>query len=862
VGLIEIRTFGPGEIRADDGHDPDPLLAQPKRLAVLCYLALPKPGSMHRRDTLLGIFWPEVDQEHSRMALRQALSHIRRNLGQDVVVRRGTEDIGLNPDLIWCDAAAYEDALAEERWEDAVDLYHGEFLEGLSLPNAQEFRHWLEAERTRLSGRYAFALEELADAATADGRSRLAVKWWQMLVQHDPFNSRYGMQLMKALERDNDPANALLFARQHTELLRDEFGIAPPREFEVFVEEMRRVHAPPPEPQPTSDIDSLQSSPDHGRTTSPDSSEPFPRLALVRNRPKNAVAGWGHILALGAAAVLLLFVGATVGKLIFDRGSTLDARRIIVLPFENLTSDSDLTGLGFLAADWIGQAIQQFGVAEVVPVTFARQYAEDAEGAGSNGVARYVANKAGAGIVVCGSIYAMGDSLRYQVEVIDAVSARTLQNFETTWPENHRVGAVGSLGQRVAGSLAAELDPHHANISRLIPTPPTLAAWREYRQGHQLYLREEYEAAVEHHLAAYALDTNFVRAAVAAGHAARNFFNKDSLAQFAEQRRDRLSRAGQLELDILRGVVAADFEMARRSARELVQMNPGGFCHVAQAKFAIWVNRPGEALQALESYDPDLDWRYDEADTYWLTLTEALHMLGDHERELAEARKARERYPNRIDILNAEVLALSALGRQDELETSLAQATPMQSLPHMANWKPFLNAGIELREHGTASEFAQRCLDRATGLLEQSTRTDQADAALSISTAEALHYAGRWEDALTVMEQFESPNGDRRLAVRHLGILGAIAARLGNESRAREIHDSLGVLQHPYMRGADLLHQARILALLGRSDASIRLLRNAFGQGVAFGAWITAEPDLVSLHERTDFWALVSPNGI
>lgn len=176
--MIEIRLLGVGEINAGEGMNPDAMLAQPKRLAVLSILALPKPGSMHRRDALRDLFWPDVDIEHSRMALRQALSHIRRALGNDVITKRGADDVGLNPALVWCDVAAFESELDRENWAKGVELYGGELLEGLILPNAPELTRWLDAERHRLAGRYAFALEELANAATESGNTRAAVEWW------------------------------------------------------------------------------------------------------------------------------------------------------------------------------------------------------------------------------------------------------------------------------------------------------------------------------------------------------------------------------------------------------------------------------------------------------------------------------------------------------------------------------------------------------------------------------------------------------------------------------------------------------------------------------------------------------------
>ena len=230
--MIRLSTLGNIELSSDGdgGGDADALIAQPKRFALLCYLAIPKPGAMFRRDTLLGVFWPDGDSEHTRTALRQALAHIRKSLGHDAIVRRGSEEVGLNPDLFWSDVAAFEQALDAGNLADAAELYQGELLKGFFLSNALEFEHWLDAERARLAGRYANALEELANAAAAAGKTRAAVEWWQSLVRHDPFDSRYAAGLMEALDRAGDPANALLYARKHRELLRDELNITlPPR---------------------------------------------------------------------------------------------------------------------------------------------------------------------------------------------------------------------------------------------------------------------------------------------------------------------------------------------------------------------------------------------------------------------------------------------------------------------------------------------------------------------------------------------------------------------------------------------------------------------------------------------------------
>src|SRR2546427_4893642 len=53
------------------------------------------PYRLHRRDTLLGLFWPELDQDHARAALRQALHGLRQGLGGDVLTSRGDEEVGI-----------------------------------------------------------------------------------------------------------------------------------------------------------------------------------------------------------------------------------------------------------------------------------------------------------------------------------------------------------------------------------------------------------------------------------------------------------------------------------------------------------------------------------------------------------------------------------------------------------------------------------------------------------------------------------------------------------------------------------------------------------------------------------------------
>lgn len=91
--MIRLRVLGALDLRDSVGQELRAIVAQPKRAALLAYLALAHPRGPHRRDTLLPLFWPEQDTEHARNALSQAVHFLRRSLGSEAVV--GSDGDGL-----------------------------------------------------------------------------------------------------------------------------------------------------------------------------------------------------------------------------------------------------------------------------------------------------------------------------------------------------------------------------------------------------------------------------------------------------------------------------------------------------------------------------------------------------------------------------------------------------------------------------------------------------------------------------------------------------------------------------------------------------------------------------------------------
>ena len=144
-----------------------------------------------------------------------------------------------------------------------------------------------------------------------------------------------------------------------------------------------------------------------------------------------------------AAAVILLAAGGVAW--LATRGRALDPRRIAVIGFEDLSGDPTLAPLGHIAADWVTQELVASGTVEVVPAPATARL-------DAGGIAK-LAKRTGAGTVVSGSYYKTGDSVRFQLRIIDArrgtvrrvlepVSARAQAPLEAAAVLRQRVTAV------------------------------------------------------------------------------------------------------------------------------------------------------------------------------------------------------------------------------------------------------------------------------------------------------------------------------------------------------------------------------------------------------------------------------------
>lgn len=237
--MIEFRVLGSLGLWRAGGEEILSVLAQPKRTALLAYLAVASPRDFQRRDTLAGLFWPEGDQEHARAALRKAVHHLRRSLGEELLLNRGDEEIGLDWEQFRCDAIAFQEAIEAGDWEGALEAYRGDFLEGFFLSGCPDVERWMEGERQRLRELAAGAAWESAHHHLALGRVVEGERMGQRALSYVCTDESEARRFIAALSDVGDRAAAVRFFQRFAKALRDTLELEPSPETKALVERIR-----------------------------------------------------------------------------------------------------------------------------------------------------------------------------------------------------------------------------------------------------------------------------------------------------------------------------------------------------------------------------------------------------------------------------------------------------------------------------------------------------------------------------------------------------------------------------------------------------------------------------------------------
>jgi DNA-binding SARP family transcriptional activator/TolB-like protein len=241
---LRLRVFGGLWIENPDA-DSD-AGRRPRPLALLAILALAGPNGASR-DRVLGVLWPESEEERARQSLSQLIYSLKRELGVDVAASGGGAGGGggarlrLDSNQISSDVGDFRAAIAAKNWQAAAVLYGGAFLDGFYLADAPEFERWTESERASLATEGIRALEIAARDSAEKGRREEAAEHWHRLTRIDPASSRIAASYIEALAALGDRSAALAHAKAHADFLRREFETEPDRAFQHSLARLREA---------------------------------------------------------------------------------------------------------------------------------------------------------------------------------------------------------------------------------------------------------------------------------------------------------------------------------------------------------------------------------------------------------------------------------------------------------------------------------------------------------------------------------------------------------------------------------------------------------------------------------------------
>ena len=247
-----LHLFRAIELRGGDEDEGGRVLVQPKLVALLAHLALAgmpdAPGRYRRRDHLVGLLRPDLDQSRARAALRKAVHALRGVLGADAVLSRGDEELALAEGAVWCDAVEFAEAIEGGRLVRALELYRGELIPGFHLTGCGEFARWLDDERELARERAAGAAWAMAVRSQEGSNLTDAGQWARRAVRFRWDDERALRRALSLLGAIGDRAGALRLYEEFARRLRAELEADPSRETVTLAESLRSGTLAPASP--------------------------------------------------------------------------------------------------------------------------------------------------------------------------------------------------------------------------------------------------------------------------------------------------------------------------------------------------------------------------------------------------------------------------------------------------------------------------------------------------------------------------------------------------------------------------------------------------------------------------------------
>ena len=299
---IELRLLGGLDVYDHRRDGTAAVVGSTKRLAVVAFLAVARPGPFHRREKLLSLFWPWLPADRARAALRTALAETRRDFGNAFLESQG-DAIRIADGAVTCDAVALEAAIRESNTDLAVSLFRGPFLDGVHVEGTDNaLEDWIAGERCRIRDLFLAHVRTAAVARRIAGDVDGALRIAGHAVALDPVDEATVRLQIELHGARGDRGRAMAAYEALASAMQREYDTAPSDETQRAIARLRTTRPPLPSPAAVAVDATAQRTPDH--------SAPEPQQQRQAPRRRSLLVTAMAIGAVSACAWVIGRVGA------------------------------------------------------------------------------------------------------------------------------------------------------------------------------------------------------------------------------------------------------------------------------------------------------------------------------------------------------------------------------------------------------------------------------------------------------------------------------------------------------------------------------------------------------------------------
>ncbi|MFC2095095.1 BTAD domain-containing putative transcriptional regulator [Candidatus Bipolaricaulota bacterium] len=233
-----LRLFGAPVLLGDDAPVQ---MHRRKAIALLSYLGTTR--SIHQRESLATILWPESGSKSAHAALRNVLWMLRTTPIRGLIVSNRTSVQLLEDDSLIVDVNRFRDltkacssgehslgqvcAACRQEISEAVELFREPFMHGYVVANSVLFEDWQLAEGESLKRELTETLERLIDYFMSREEWPSATKYARRWLDMDALNESAVRKLISALAGQGKRREALQVFEECSQRLLSEIGLAP-----------------------------------------------------------------------------------------------------------------------------------------------------------------------------------------------------------------------------------------------------------------------------------------------------------------------------------------------------------------------------------------------------------------------------------------------------------------------------------------------------------------------------------------------------------------------------------------------------------------------------------------------------------